>query len=61
LTGDRSASDTLQYQAQQKTNAAAAEGKANVESAKAAGANYLGQAQSFASGALASAQVSWFF
>jgi hypothetical protein len=57
MTGETSALDTLQFQAQQTTNAAAAEGQANVESAKAAGAGYLGQASIMASDVLASAQV----
>jgi hypothetical protein len=57
MTGETSAMDTLQFQAQQTTNAAAAEGKASVESAKATGASYLGQAQVIAGDALASAQV----
>jgi hypothetical protein len=58
MTGETSALDTLQFQAQQATNAAAAEGQANVESAKAAGAGYLDQASTMASDVLASAQVS---
>ena len=57
MTGETSALDALQFQAQQATNAAATEGQADVESAKAAGAGYLGQASTMASDALASAQV----
>jgi hypothetical protein len=57
MTGETSALDTLQFQAQQATNSAAAEGQANVESAKAAGAGYLDQASTMASDVLASAQV----
>src|ERR1700683_3544280 len=58
MTGETSATDALQFRAQQTTNAAAAEGRANFESAKAMGAGYLDQASSMASGVLASAQVS---
>ena len=54
MTGETPTIDALQSHA----NAAAAEGKANFESAKAKGAGYLDQASSMASGALASAQVS---
>jgi hypothetical protein len=60
MTGETSALDTLQFQAQQATNAAAAEGQANVESVKATGAGLLNQASTMASDALASAQVSSF-
>jgi hypothetical protein len=41
----------------EKVNAAAAEGQANVESAKATGAGYVGQAKDMASSALATATV----
>lgn len=60
-TGETSAADTLQFQAQQTTNAAATEGKADVDAAKAAGSDYLTQATNIASSTLASVQVHFYF
>jgi len=47
---------SVQHDAQEKTNAAAAEGKADVDAAKAAGASYLNQVQNLAGSAIATAQ-----
>ncbi|KZP31117.1 hypothetical protein FIBSPDRAFT_945157 [Athelia psychrophila] len=56
LTGGTNPVDQFQREAAQTTDAAVAEGQANVASAKAAGAGYLSQAQDLASGVIASAQ-----
>jgi len=56
MTGEMSAVEVLKSQAQRTTNAAVAEGQANIQSAKATGAGYLEQASTMASEALASAR-----
>ena len=52
-----STTDTLQRNLAQKTDAAANEGRRDVEQAKSVGSSYLGTAKTFAGSALATAQV----